>query len=114
ADAQGDYDGDGIPDAEEPAIIGDVRLGSGDDSIILNNGSLEGDIDFGAGAGVLTVDGGARMIGWLEGTDTNADIDINLNNGTAYFNRTETINASDLTIGADGVLYVKVDAAAGE
>src|SRR5690606_14613502 len=54
-----DADKDGVPDSKEPAIRGEIRLGSGADVLDIRNGTVTGDISFGAGADTLSISGGA-------------------------------------------------------
>jgi hypothetical protein len=46
-----------------PAIVGDVLLGAGDDVVDLADGTLTGDVRFGAGRGTLTLSGDAAQTG---------------------------------------------------
>lgn len=46
-----------------PSIAGDVRLGSGNDTLDLGDGSLAGNVTFGAGNNLLTMSGDATMTG---------------------------------------------------
>ncbi|WP_392353730.1 hypothetical protein V8F63_14025 [Brevundimonas sp. LF-1] len=71
-----DADGDGVPDANEPGIVGDIRFGSGADVLDLRNGTVNGDISFGTGADRLSISGGAVVKGKLSNDDGQLDIDI--------------------------------------
>jgi hypothetical protein len=46
-----------------PSIVGDVRFGSGNDTLDLGDGSLAGNVTFGAGTNLLTMSGDATMTG---------------------------------------------------
>ena len=46
-----------------PSIVGDVRFGSGNDTLDLGDGSLAGNVTFGAGNNLLTMSGDATMTG---------------------------------------------------
>ncbi|KAK0348453.1 hypothetical protein LTR94_037189, partial [Friedmanniomyces endolithicus] len=70
-----DADKDGVPDANEPAIRGDIRLGSGADVLDIRNGTVTGDISFGTGADRLSISGGAVVTGKLSNGDGQLDID---------------------------------------
>lgn len=105
-----DIDGDGAPDALEAAIIGDIRLGSGNDTVSLQNGVIVGDIAFGAGADVFTV-GTASWVAGFAGsiTDTDGQLAINLVNGTVQLNNTGVIDATSLTLSSKATLVVTAD-----
>lgn len=47
----------------DPTINGDILLGSGDDVVTLNAGSVLGRLSFGAGANTLSISGGASLRG---------------------------------------------------
>ena len=109
-----DADGDGLIDGQEPYISGDILLGSGDDSLTILNGAVAGDISFGAGADSLTVgsaDGYARVVGALD--DADGQLDIAVVNGELTVTNAETITASHLSVGAQGVLTITADPEAG-
>ena len=105
-----DTDGDGAPDAQEAAIYGDILLGSGADTINLQNGTIDGDIAFGAGADVLTIGQG----GWIAGytgaiTDTDGQLTINVVNGTMQLTNTGVIDATSVTLSSKATLIVSAD-----
>lgn len=75
-----DTDKDGVPDANEPAIVGAIKLGSGADTLNIENGVLNGDIDFGASADRLNISGGAVVTGAIANSD--GLLDINVSKGT--------------------------------
>jgi hypothetical protein len=102
-----DADEDGVDDADEPLIFGDVMLGSGADTITLNNGALIGDTYFGDGADTLNINGGTLVSGAID--DTDGLLTINLNDGRLAVANTETINATALNVGAEGILLVTID-----
>lgn len=102
-----DTDGDGVPDTKEPAIVGSILLGSGADTVNIENGVVLGDIDFGAGADHLNISGGASVTGAIKNND--GLLDINLSKGTLNATQTTTTNISNLNVGADGTLVVTVD-----
>ena len=58
-DDDNDDDNDGVADASEPYIVGDILLGSGADVVDIQNGYVIGDISFGSGADSFTISGGA-------------------------------------------------------
>ncbi|AYG96123.1 autotransporter outer membrane beta-barrel domain-containing protein [Brevundimonas naejangsanensis] len=106
-----DADGDGVPDAKEPAILGDIRLGSGADVLDIRNGTVTGDISFGTGADRLSISGGALVTGKLSNGDGQLDIDIS--KGTLDARHTGQLEISELNVGADGNLIVTLDPANG-
>ncbi|RZJ42120.1 MAG: autotransporter outer membrane beta-barrel domain-containing protein, partial [Brevundimonas sp.] len=108
--ADPDSDGDGVTNSNEPVMIGDVRFGSGSDTLDVRNGYLQGDISFGAGADVLSISGGGLVRGAL--SDTDGDLSIDVSNGTLETHQTTTLNVSSLNVGADGELIVTIDPAA--
>lgn len=104
-----DADGDGVPDAYEPAIVGAIRLGSGADVLDIRNGTVNGDISFGTGADRLSISGGAVVTGKLSNGDGQLDIDIS--KGTLDARHTGQLQVSDLNVGAEGNLIVTLDPA---
>lgn len=74
----------------EGTFIGDIMLGSGDDSVSLTGGTLTGDIDFGTGANSFTISGDTEFDGSLS------------HSGTLAF----YLQGADLTLGSDDVLTV--------
>lgn len=106
---QPDVDKDGVPDAKEPVVRGEIRLGSGADFLDIRNGAVIGDIAFGAGADRLTISGGAAVTGKLSNSDGLLDIDIT--KGTLDARQTGQIDVTSLNVGADGKLIVTVDPA---
>jgi len=106
-----DSDGDGVTDGSEPIIAGDIRLGSGADTVDIRNGRVLGDIYFGAGADVLSISGGAEVRGGIFNGD--GVLSINVANGVLDARQTTPTDISDLTVGADGSLIVSLDGASG-
>lgn len=109
SDSNPDSDGDGVPDNNEPNMFGAIRLGSGDDTLDVRNGLIVGDISFGDGADSLLVSGGALVRGAL--SDTDGALDIDVSDGTLEGRHTDTLNLSNLNVGADGTLVVTLDPA---
>jgi len=106
-----DTDGDGVADADEPIMYGNVLLGSGADSVNIQNGVFVGDIAFGAGADALNVTGGAIVRGAL--SDTDGLLNVNVANGTLEARQTNQLNVTGLNVGSTGTLLVSLDPAAG-
>jgi len=104
-----DTDKDGVPDANEPAIVGAIKLGSGADTLNIENGVVNGDIDFGAGADRLNISGGAVVTGAIKNGDNL--LDINIGKGTLNATQVGAVNISSLNVGAEGSLLVNLDPA---
>ncbi len=106
-----DADGDGVPDNAEPSIIGAIRFGSGADTFNVLNGAVVGDISFGAGADTFRIDGGAAVIGAI--SDSDGLLDINIGKGSLGLTNAQTINISNLSLGAESKLVFTADPTAG-
>ena len=107
-----DIDGDGAPDATEAAIFGDIRLGSGADTISLQNGVIVGDIAFGDGADVFTIGQGSWVAGYSGSlSDSDGQLAINVVNGTVQLNNTGVIDATSVNLSANSTLIVTANPA---
>jgi hypothetical protein len=106
-----DTDNDGVDDVDEPILIGSVLLGSGADTVNIQNGQVIGDIAFGAGADNLNITGGGIVRGAL--SDTDGQLNVNVANGTLEARQTSQLNVTGLNVGATGTLLVSLDPAAG-
>lgn len=106
-----DTDGDGVSDAYEPIMTGDILLGTGADTVDFRNGAFIGDISFNAGLDSLSISGGAVVRGAL--SDSDGLLDINIANGTLDASHQAPITVSNLTVGADGNLIVTIDPTSG-
>lgn len=102
-----DTDGDGVPDSDEPSMVGAILLGSGADVVDIRNGVVLGDISFGDGMDTLLISGGAIVRGAID--DSDGLLDITVANGVLDLNQTTTTDISNLTIGGDGRLVVNID-----
>ena len=107
-----DTDDDGVTDAREPFIVGDILLGTGSDVVDLRNGNVVGDIAFGTGADSLLISGGATYAGAI--TDADGLLDIDLSDGTLIAGQTEATTISNLDVGADGTLIFNLDPASSD
>lgn len=105
-----DTDGDGVTDAKEPYIVGDILLGTGADTLDIRNGNVVGDVSFGAGADSFKISGGATFAGAI--TDADGLLDIDLSDGTLIAGQTTATTISNLDVGADGTLIFNLDPAA--
>ncbi|RAK59044.1 autotransporter domain-containing protein [Phenylobacterium hankyongense] len=94
----------------QPAIVGDVLFGAGDDRLELSGGTLTGAMAFGAGADTLVLDGGASATGRL--TDTDGRLTLDIREGRLSVTNTDTVQLTTLSVGAKGVLAVNIDPAA--
>jgi hypothetical protein len=106
-----DTDGDGVPDNNEPITVGNIRFGSGADVLSIENGSLRGDVSFGAGADRLSITGGGVVRGAI--TDSDGLLAIDVANGVLDARQTSVTRATSLNIGANGDLIVTLDPATG-
>ncbi|RZJ85757.1 MAG: autotransporter outer membrane beta-barrel domain-containing protein, partial [Brevundimonas sp.] len=102
-----DSDEDGVPDAFEPAISGDIKMGAGADFLDIQNGAVVGDLYFGAGQDRLSIAGGAVVTGVINDSDGRLDIDVT--KGTLYAQQTSRATISSLDVGADGTLLFLID-----
>jgi hypothetical protein len=105
--ADPDADADGVDDDQEPRIQGDVLLGVGDDRVELANGEMIGGLSFGAGADLLSIDGGARFSGVLVDADGRLTIDVR--KGRLSLVDSGALRMTSLTVGADGALSIGID-----
>lgn len=109
--ADNDADGDGVDDEDEPAIVGDVRFGSGNDLFDIQNGAVAGDVTFGAGADSMVIDGGASFRGRVDDEDNT--LALTVTDGSIEATNTAPVQIGTLNVGADGVLILTVDPQAG-
>lgn len=106
--ADTDTDGDGVDDADEPSIFGDVRFGSGNDSFIVQNGTVDGTISFGNGNDQLTITGGGDVLGDV--THGTGIFNIGIDNGILTLTGTSLITGTDFHLGgSDSQLVITAD-----
>ncbi|MGD9967604.1 MAG: autotransporter domain-containing protein [Hyphomonadaceae bacterium] len=98
-------DDDAVDDnvAAAPSIIGDIRLGAGNDTVNLLAGSITGDIAFGLGNDSFTINNGAVFSGQL--SDTNGTLAINVVDGALNV-QGGALNIASATFGAGAELGV--------
>ncbi|ATQ41671.1 autotransporter outer membrane beta-barrel domain-containing protein [Caulobacter mirabilis] len=105
-----DADGDGVDDADEPAMVGNIKFSAFNDTFDLENGTYKGDIDFGAGNDVYnvgTTTTGAEAIGAIRNS---ADgLTVNVNKGKLTITNAEVINGTAVNIGAGASVIFTVD-----
>lgn len=99
---------DGTKTTNAPAIIGDIRLGSGNDTINETAGSITGNIDFGAGANAFTMTGSSAYVGSLTSSGTVA---LDISAGAAILDSNTKLNLSTFHLGATSVLGIQLDTA---
>ncbi len=102
-----DADGDGVSDADEPFLAGNILLGSGADVVNAENGTIQGDIAFGDGADRLSITGGAVVRGAL--SDTDGQLVIDVANGTLEARQTGQLTLTGLNVGSTGDLLITLD-----
>ncbi|MDB5420430.1 MAG: Autotransporter beta-domain protein, partial [Brevundimonas sp.] len=106
-----DADNDGVDDADEPITLGSILLGSGADTVSIQNGVLNGDIAFGAGADKLNITGGGVVRGAI--TDSDGLLAVNVANGTLEAKQAAQTTITSLDVGATSSLIVSLNAATG-
>ena len=106
-----DADNDGVDDEDEPGIVGDIRFGSGADTLDIQNGAVFGDVSFGAGADSLAINGGGQFRGKI--SDSDNTLAVTVTDGTIEVENTTAVTVSSLVVGAEGDLVVTVDPTAG-
>jgi len=91
-----------------PRIIGDILLGSGNDSITVNGGSIVGNIDFGGGSNSFTMTGASSFLGKMNGTGTVA---VDFGNSSSVLLFGTKLNVTTLHVGSTGTLGLVLDPA---
>ncbi len=87
-----------------PAIVGDIILGSGNDTVTLDAGRLDGDVVFGDGEDLLTIDNGAELTGALYDSDGLLTLDVR--DGLLALGADTTLNLTSATFGSDARLQM--------
>ena len=101
--------GEGEEDDEDIGVRGDIRMGSGDDTIDVSAGAINGDLYFGDGADTLMVSGTARVSTSLN--DSDGDLSIQASGGDLEILNTETATIREATFGDGSRLIFQVDLA---
>lgn len=107
-------DDDAVDDVvtdEDPAILGAIRFGSGNDTINLLAGSIAGDVAFGVGADQFNIDNGASFVGAI--TDTDGLLTINVQDGSLAFTG-GTLAITSATFGANSTFGALLSAVPSE
>lgn len=99
-----------VADAGAPAIVGEVRFGSGDDVFDIAGGTVTGRLDFGGGADRLILSGDSVFRGTLAGT-TGAS--VNVNGGALFVTNAAPVDINSLDVTDDGTLGVIIDGQSG-
>ncbi|CAN7344568.1 autotransporter domain-containing protein [Phenylobacterium sp. LjRoot225] len=92
-------------------INGSVLMGSGNDSVDMEAGSLTGDLAFGAGANTLTIAGGATVAGGL--TADGGTLALSVDDGSLTITSTSFVNLTSLNLGAGSSVVFTADPASG-
>lgn len=91
----------------DSVIRGDVRLGSGNDTVDLQAGFVDGDIYFGDGADTLTVSGGAAVIGSLH--DSDGQLAVTVNDGQLELRNETPVQLTEATFNDGSRLIFEVN-----
>lgn len=89
-----------------PNITGDILLGSGDDVISVQGGSVTGAVDFGAGVNSFALSGKSGYIGKMTGAGTVA---LNVSEGTMVLLSGSKLNTTTVNVGATSTLAISLD-----
>jgi len=107
--ADNDADGDGVDDDDEPAIVGEIRMGTGDDLLDIQNGTVASNVTFGAGLDTLTINGGS-FSGRID--DVDKTLAVNVLDGSIEATNTSPVEIGSLNVGSEGTLIVTLDPSA--
>ncbi len=102
---------DDIVADDDPAILGAIRFGSGNDTINLFAGAIAGDVAFGAGADQFNINNGATYVGSI--TDTDGLLTINVQDGSLAF-AGGTLSITSATFGANSTFGALLSAVPSE
>lgn len=106
-----DADGDGVDDADEPTMRGNIRLGGFNDTLTLANGQFDGDVYFGAGADTYNLSGGVTAIGDI--SDSDGQLTINVGKASLAVTNAEVIDATAINIAGTSSVVFTADPDAG-
>jgi uncharacterized protein with beta-barrel porin domain len=104
-----DFDADDDPNVttDDPAIVGDVRFGAGDDEFQLHAGTMTGDLSFAGGADIFSVDGGAVFTGALR--DADGGLAVTVGDGEVHVTNREVITVTSVMIGDEALVALPID-----
>ncbi len=94
-----------------PSITGSVTLGSGNNNVNIQAGTLTGDLDLGSGASTLTIDNGSTVTGALNAAG--GTVALTVGTGTLQINNASQLKLTSLTLGGASSLIVTADPAVG-
>ena len=91
----------------EVSITGDIRFGSGNDSLLVETGSITGAISFGGGADSLVISGGGFVSGALN--DSDGDLSISVDDGELSLAAATDTSIREARFGDGSILRFQVD-----
>ena len=106
------YRRENSPDEFFPAITGDILLGSGDDELRIESGTVTGAMSFGDGADLLTISGGSTVSGVL--SDSDGDLVINVTDSTLSLGAGTDTTLREATFGDGSTLIFEIDDESGD
>ncbi|WP_372781124.1 autotransporter domain-containing protein [Phenylobacterium sp.] len=92
-----------------PSIVGSVLLGSGADRVEILAGKLTGDLDLGAGANTLTIDGGSTVVGALKAQG--GTVALSVGTGSLDIKSPSQLQLTSLSLGAASTVIFTADPA---
>jgi len=84
----------GVSISNTGQIVGNIRLGSGDDTVTLSGGTVQGDIFFSSGADTLTLSGEASFNGSINFDGT---LGLNVDGADLELGRNDTLHVTNAT-----------------
>jgi hypothetical protein len=99
-------------DTGTPLIVGDILLGSGDDTLTIASGGVVGDLDFGGGNDTLALSGGSVFSGGITNT-TALDLSVT-DNSVLALGSADDIQVSEARIDGTSVFRPLINGATGE
>ena len=93
-----------------PSTFGAILLGSGNDTVDVEAGTVNGLIFFGSGTDQLTINNGASVTGAI--FQTSGGLSVNLANGTLTDGNDATLAIANLNVGAKSTLVLTINPAA--
>ncbi|MBS0412327.1 MAG: hypothetical protein JSR86_20580, partial [Proteobacteria bacterium] len=100
-----------VTNAAAPSIVGDIKFGAGGDLMSVQAGTVTGNIDFGNGADTLAINGDAntKVTGAI--TDSDGALTLNVTNGTLSDTSTASVNVTSVNVGSSGTVLIAADPA---
>lgn len=97
----------------DSAILGNVLLGSGNDTVDIQSGSLIGNLSFGAGADSFSLSGGSNFLGRL--SDSDGDLALSITGGSTLVNTsTDVINVTSALIDGTSTFRPSISGTTGD